>query len=127
MRGVVFSWVFVFYSGHPALDPSGQLRCAYALLRLCGQVKEKYLGRRKHMKALAPMGLQTERSAISMTSSFNIHMASPIRSVLIQSLPRMRADKPHHIINHRRLPPKRSRHSQQNCGMPNIRIHLHLG
>ena len=27
-RGVVFSWVLLFYSGHPALRPSGQLRCS---------------------------------------------------------------------------------------------------
>ena len=30
-RGVVFSWLLLCYSGHPALRPSGQLRCSSAL------------------------------------------------------------------------------------------------
>ena len=40
-RGVVFSWLLLFDSGHPALRPSGRLRRSYALLRVRGQAKEK--------------------------------------------------------------------------------------
>jgi hypothetical protein len=40
-RGVVFSGLLLFYSGHPALRPSGQLRCSRTLLRAREQAKEK--------------------------------------------------------------------------------------
>src|SRR6185437_15243361 len=40
-RGVVSSWLLLLDSGHPALRPSGQLRCSPPLLRRRGQAKEK--------------------------------------------------------------------------------------
>jgi len=40
-RGVVFSWLLLLDSGHPALRPSGRLRRSHALLRVRGTSKRE--------------------------------------------------------------------------------------
>jgi hypothetical protein len=52
-RDVVFSWVFLFYSRHPAIRPSGQLRCSGMLLHTCGQAKEKHFALCRRVNVLA--------------------------------------------------------------------------
>lgn len=74
--GVVFSWVLLFYSGHPALRPADQLRCSYALLRVCGQAKEKCPGPRSGSERLCFLALQDTKTA-ETPKSLSLSLTSP--------------------------------------------------
>jgi len=79
--GVAFSLATFSYSGHPALRPSGQLRCSHALQARAWPPKRKWLALRRRAKALAlypPSKAKASRTSALLQKSNSKSIATEV-------------------------------------------------